>query len=375
MLRSLRWLGLWLALLAAAPAQAGRERFADPGALGPYAVGHRVFTAVDHARADRPLPSEIWYPADPGNTGGVPTFYNFGFLRLGLLSDVAFENAPPSHDVAFPLIVFSHGHGGVSWQSISLMEHLASHGFVVVAPNHTGDTFADIRNNREDAFPKILLERPQDVSFLIDLVLARSQDPLDWLFLKVNPFLVGVAGHSLGGFTALAMAGGYADPGSGAQDPPDPRVRAVAGIAPYSVLLSDAELSAISVPLFLLSGTLDTTAPIDPNTTRPFELASGRPIDRADLIGATHEHFANVCDIGQVLLDLSDLDTVEALIPDYAATCLPPALPVDEAKRIQSFYLTAFFKRHLYGDARFDAFLTEAWAAAHEPLVLYQRKN
>jgi predicted dienelactone hydrolase len=369
-------LGLVLALGAALPAHAGRPRYADPNALGRYAVGHTLFQAVDPARDGRTLRTELWYPVDPADAGGVHTRYDFQYLGLGLDSTVAWEDAPPSHDVAFPLVVFSHGSGGVSWQSTFLTEALASHGFVVVAPNHTGNTANDALAGTSDPFPVVARNRPLDVSFLIDLLLARDFDPGDVLYLKINPFLIGVAGHSFGGFTALAMASGYQDAAAGTDVPPDPRVRAVAAVAPASSLLSDAELESIHVPVFLLSGTLDTTTPIDPETTRPWTLVPGRPLYRADVVGATHTHFAAVCAIAQVLATFGVPEPeIVMLVPGYEETCKPPAFPIEEAQRIQSFYLTAFFARHLYGDRRYDGFLTPEWAADHEPDVLFQRRD
>lgn len=374
--RSTASLLLLAALALAAPAEAGRPRYAEPSGLGPYGVGHVLFEVVDPARGDRALRTELWYPVDPEDARGTPTFYDFQFFSLGLLSDVAFEGAPISDDIAFPLVVFSHGSGGASWQSPFLTERLASHGFVVAAPNHTGNTTNDRVGGTSDPFPVIARNRPLDVSFLIDHLVARSEDPLDPLYLKINPFLVGVAGHSFGGFTALAMAAGYEDPDAGTDVPPDPRVAAIAPIAPASSLFSDAELAAIDVPTFLLSGTLDTTTPIDPETTRPFDLIRGRPLYRADVVGATHLQFAAICAIGGALSDFGvDDDMIERLIGGFLASCRPPAFPIEEVERIQSVYLTAFFKRHLYGDERDEPFLTDDWAATHEPDVIWFRKD
>jgi predicted dienelactone hydrolase len=363
------------ATLAAADAGAGRPRFADPNALGAYAVGHTLFTAVDAARGDRALPSELWYPADAEDVvGATPTRYDFQFLGLGLDSSAAFEDVPPSDDLAFPLIVFSHGNGGVSWQSTFLMERLASHGFVVVSPNHTGNTVNDVIGGTAVPFRQSAYDRPQDVSFLIDWLSARSLDPLDPFYLKINPFVAGVAGHSFGGFTTLASASGYSDPTLGPDLPPDPRVRAIAPIAPASSVLDDARLASVELPMFLLSGTLDTTTPIVPQTTRPFALVEGRPIYRADVVDAGHLHFANLCDIGAELTELgvSD-DAIEQLIDGFLATCRPPALPIEDVKEIQSFYLTAFFKRHLYGDPDYDGWLTDDWAETQQPGVTWFR--
>lgn len=364
---------LLLALFATS-AQAGRWRYADPNELGPYGVGHVIFDVTDPARDDRPLRAELWYPVDPEDAGGDPTYYDFQFFNLGLVSPVAFEGAKLTEDTYLPLIVFSHGSCGVSFQSTPLMERLASHGMVVVSPNHTGNTVNECFGGNGDPFLVSAQNRPLDVSFLIDHFLAKSADPDDDFYRHVNPNAIGVAGHSFGGFTSIAMAAGVED--TAVAVPPDRRVRAIAPIAPASEFFSDAQLASIDVPMLLLGATIDDTTPIVPNTTRPWELVTKRPIYRADLDGAGHLHFANACAIGQALLDFGvPLRQTENLVPGYSDTCGPDDFPIDEAARIQSFYVTAFFKRHLLHDDRYDPFLTEAWATDHEPLVLYQRKD
>lgn len=60
---------------------------------------------------------------------------------------------------------------------------------------------------------------------------------------------------------------------------------------------------------------------------------------------------------------------------DVLADCRAPLLPIPELKRIRDFYVTAFFERHLLGDARYDEFLTPAYATQHEPGVVFQRKD
>jgi len=49
---------------------------------------------------------------------------------------------------------------------------------------------------------------------------------------------------------------------------------------------------------------------------------------------------------------------------------------VEEARRLQDLYVTAFFKKHLFwNDDRYDPFLVPEYAAAHEPGVLFSRKD
>ena len=370
-------LALFLLLIAANAAEAGRWRYADPGELGLYPVGHSVFEAVDPARNDRTLRVEMWYPADENRLDGPGTFYDFQFLGLGLASPVAYEDTAAAFEIGFPLVIFSHGSCGVSFQSTPLMETLASHGMIVVAPNHRGNSVNEcIGTGGPDPFLTVARNRPLDVSFLIDLMLARSNDPNDEFYLKINRNAIAVAGHSFGGFTALAAASGFHRPADGIDVPPDPRVKAIVPIAPASGILSDAELESIAIPVLLVSGTLDTTTPIDDQTTRPWALIPSRPFYRTDIVGATHLQFANACDIGQALIDFGvSLADITRLGVDFAESCLPPALDIAVVRETSNLYIPAFLKKYLLHDSRYDEFLTPAYAETNEPGVLFQRKD
>jgi len=343
-----------------------------PDAPGPWGVGHRVETWVDASRNDRSLEVQLWYPVDPADAVGPPTQYPvIGLLTIP--SPLAIDDLPVA-PVQFPLIVFSHGSGGINTQSTALTETLASHGFIVVAPNHTGNTAADQLNGTSVPFLQSAIDRPQDVSFVIDRMIARSDTPGDPFDDRVRPHGVGVAGHSFGGFTAWVANTGTLNV------PPDPRVTAIMPIAPASGPISDAAFGTVNVPVMLLSGTLDTTTPIVDNTTRPFALVRSL-VYRADIVGAVHTHFANiVCSIGNALLGVGlpiqawPAFGAAALVQPYLDTCTPGAFPIAEAERIQNLYGVSFFRLQLLGDERYDDFLTVAYANRFEPDVEFQVK-
>jgi predicted dienelactone hydrolase len=340
-----------------------------PDELGPYAVGHTAFDLVDADRDDRPLEIRAWYPADPADAVGDNTLYPLIEGLLYLPSENAIDDIPVLDQFWMPLIVFSHGSGGLNIQSVRLMEMLASHGFVIAAPNHTGNTTLD----DSATFEESAVDRPLDVSFVIDAMLARSFDFGDPFFLRIRPMVIGVAGHSFGGYTALAMPAGYGVGGV----PPDPRVSAILPISAVTSLFADEELASIGIPTLLLGGTLDALVPIDPQTIRAFELISSPFLYRADIEGATHYHFANICDIGNALIDagipvvLWPFIGAEALVGPYNAACTPGVFPIEEATRLQNLYATAFFQRHLKFDEGYAPFLTEIYAAVNEPSVTF----
>jgi predicted dienelactone hydrolase len=365
---------LWFAAFgAAAPASAG-EPAPDPAVLGPFDVGHARVELVDPARQDRVLPTEIWYPADPGSAVGDPTFYPL-LEPFGLTSAVAVDDIPATEAILRPLVIFSHGSGSLNIQSLPLVETLASHGFFVAAPNHTGNTQTDQANGTTDPFDVIATNRPLDVSFVIDYMLERGFTPGDSFFTKIHPFLIGVIGHSFGGYTALAVASGYQDV------PPDRRVIAILPVSGAASILSDEELASIRIPTLFLGGTLDTVVPIDPVTLRAFELIQTRGFAnyRVDIDGATHSHFANICDIAQLLIgigltpDLWELFGAGALLVPYQETCTPEAFPIEEATRIQNLYAVSFFRRYLQFDLRYQRFLSRWYAETYEPDVTVYR--
>jgi dienelactone hydrolase len=141
----------------------------DPFAGGPFAVGVRTIQAPDTVR-ERVFPCEIW--------------------------------SPPETPETCPLIVFSHSSGGGRRQSTFLCTHLASHGYVVAAMDHSelvvpemarkdGET-SEQKSARTEAW---IANRVPDIRFLLDHLLETA---------KLNPTRIGIVGHSFGGWTALA---------------------------------------------------------------------------------------------------------------------------------------------------------------------------
>lgn len=220
----------------------------------------------------------------------------------------------------YPLIIFSHGDGGCGTQSSFLTDALSAKGYVVVAPNHSdahcgrggalrsdragdsGETSkGDVRGRIREALRERIRERVrgdgEGTPARTDRSLRdrRNQDadggappfrsPDDWTDATHNDRLedvtylldylhqqrpyatlidfarVGIVGHSLGGYTGLAMAGAW-------PSWKDQRIRVVVALSPYAApFLDENSLGKLGVPVMYQGGTADIG--ITPAVRRP----------------------------------------------------------------------------------------------------------
>lgn len=190
----------------------------DPFARGPFPVGVRTHAVTDAAR-QRPLAVELWYPAGEAARGRDvnPATRDAYELLPGFPGawQEAVRDAAPRPGRA-PLILFSHGYGGHRRQSTFLCTHLASHGHVVAAVDHTGNTVVDIMQmitqlaaggappDLDAQLAQYIALRPADVVFLLDALLADLDREIGAL---IDPSRIGMSGHSFGGWTTLMVAG------------------------------------------------------------------------------------------------------------------------------------------------------------------------
>ncbi len=162
-------------------------------------VGRLHLALVDTERSNwagdgpRPLAATLWYPASPEASeeewrAGV---FRFGRAALG---------APFLDAAERPLILLSHGTGGSAAQLSWLAERLAAEGFIVAGVNHHGNTAVEERQ-----WPGGFVlpwERSRDLSVLIDRVLEHPE-----IGPRIDKQRIGAAGFSLGGYSALGLAG------------------------------------------------------------------------------------------------------------------------------------------------------------------------
>lgn len=162
-----------------------------------------------------------------------------------------------------PLVMLSHGSGSSPLVNRDLALSLARAGFVVGMPVHAGDNRDDRRLQGTLAN---LQQRPWHLHLAIDALL---QDPL--LYPGERPQRIALIGHSLGAYTALALAGG--EPRTLPEVWPDgtteaiavthdSRVSALVLLAPAAVWFhAPGALDAVHVPVMMWAGEQDTVTP------------------------------------------------------------------------------------------------------------------
>lgn len=160
-------------------------------------VGFKRFQLSDEGEdsRNRDLSVAVWYPVD--SQGGTESIgENGAFYGIEAVP----EGRPA--DGEHPLVLLSHGYGG-HWRSLNwLAGTLASKGYIVAAPDHPGtSTF-----NHDAQQASRLWLRPHDLSQVMDALLNHPEYAGD-----VDDKQIAAIGHSLGGWTVMALAGGHFD--------------------------------------------------------------------------------------------------------------------------------------------------------------------
>lgn len=320
------------------PPDAAPAPLHDPREPGPWAVGVRTVELVDASRS-RKLLVDVWYPVDPAAPDGKKNRYELEAPLVGAIASIetpARRNATPAAGGPWPLVVFSHGYGGVRFQSYFLTEHLASHGFVVAAPDHSGNTLLDLQGlGSGSAAAQSAIDRPLDVLFVTDRLL----DGTAGVPLALDAERVGVTGHSFGGWTALEVTRR------------DGRFRVAFPMAPGFRNGSTPDFVAdLGRPIAIFGGSEDDTCPFESDQRAPYELAQP-PKLLVELLGAGHLDFSNLCEV----------PLAAQLVDDG---CDPAKIPPAEVHARTRAIATAFARRHLAGEPGYDAYLEPAFVLA-----------
>lgn len=292
----------------------------------------------------------------------------------------------PQISQAAPVVVISHGWGGNKRDFAFLGQHLASYGFAVAIPQHVGSDYIFQQRFLAGMFydemsPQEYIDRPQDISYTLDQ-LEQMDRPGAPLAGRLDLDRVGMIGHSLGGYTALAVAGaplnyGLLEQGCSPDRPPvfnlsyylqcraaqlppgpsnfgDPRVDAVMALNPVTSLVQGPTgMADIKIPVLLETGTVDMLAPAIQEQIHPFTWLT------------TDQKYLMVMD------PAAHSSIIQTQIQDH-----DPYAGVGPNTPLGSIYAraiaTAFMQVYVAGDPGYRPYLSAAYAAylSTEPMAL-----
>ena len=230
-----------------------------PTPSGKFSVGTQIFNWTDSSRAEwfteddtedkRKLVVQIWYPTHVIGQIKYP-YMDYPNKRLGPLSQQlelpvfmirhiqniltnSILNAPIHPDAdKLPIIIFSHGLGGMKAQNTAHIEELVSRGYFVIAPDHpydanitifddgsvaeyrSGITFLQAKRGKgvkltkqdfwDFRLPQINT-RTADIRYLLDELENRIESS-ESLWSKIDLDRIGIFGHSYGGATSVMVS-------------------------------------------------------------------------------------------------------------------------------------------------------------------------
>lgn len=256
---------------------------------GRFAAGYRVLPLDDGRKL------AVWYPSAAAEQPPVGSTTSRGFAAR-----VA-KDAPPAACPRVPLVLFSHGWGGCALQSIFITEELARAGYVVAAPDHAdaacriGTDEVNLGRMRVDKSfldPASWNER-SEIGRLHDLRAAIARVEADPALARIaDTARIGVVGHSLGGYAALGMAGGWPSWRT-------PAVQAVLALSPYALpFMAKGALGRLQVPVMYQGAALDFGMTASLEGPQGAYAATAPPKYFVRLAGGTHFEWTNLACAG-----------------------------------------------------------------------------
>jgi hypothetical protein len=230
-------------------------------------------------------------------------------------------------EATYPVLLFSHGYGGVVMQNTALMEELASHGYVVFSIAHPYESlvssFPDgsvIYEDDKDVFDNIggsLNIWANDTLFLVDqLEISDNPDIPNIFWGKLDFSRIGALGHSFGGTTA------------------------------EQVCLADIRLQA-GISFDSPHGSLANTM----NMTKPFMLLFGPDFGNQLMNDVVFNNAENTCYglyvSGTRHHNFADVNLWSSLLKSFG---LLGSIDGYRMLEILTEYVLAFFDTHLMGD-------------------------
>lgn len=352
---------------------------------GTFPVGLRDLTTG----GEKPLEIRVWYPALEENHL-EETMYRYEIKMGAPLGKVTIATYPgqameeAAYDLSsgpYPLVIlspgFSFGASTYAW----LAEHLASYGFVVIAPEHQ-----EILDPANDLW-QAAIHRPQDILSVLAFVEAQVETGGTFEGLIASE-RVAVLGHSYGGYTALAAAGArintpafkaHCEEATASEHPAawlcdqlvphldemanlagmdttpeglwpawtDSRVGAIVSLAGDAFFFGQEGLAEINIPVMAIGGTADQDSPYEWGTYPIYEEASSQKKVRISLLEAEHMPFTGSCENIPWYLKLIS-----------GEFCADPEWDRNYAHDLTKHFTTAFLLTELKQDAAAPTALT-----------------
>jgi dienelactone hydrolase len=298
-------------------------RLSLPEPTGRYPVGTRALHLVDRSRTDplapdtrhRELMVRLWYPAATrhGPRAQYVSDGVAGFLTE-VLNGLTGTDYPaelltfPTHSrervpavrTRVPLVLFSPGLGTNLALYTSLLEQLASRGYLVAGMDHTFEAPVEFPGGRLEIPPDELPSGDAMLETLLPIRIADTRFVLDRLATRFDPAAVAMAGHSLGSITTVAAI--------------DQDRRIDAGVALDGNPLGEASLDR---PFLLMGNAGRHRRAVDPDWAAFYDRLRG-PRLHLVIDGTEHSDFGDIAIFKSTL----DLDTVFEVGPIDGARAL-----------------------------------------------------
>mgnify|MGYP001308345575 CR=1 FL=1 len=334
-----------------------------PEPTGPSAVGTTSLWLTDTSRPDpwaagvnaRELMVSLWYPAVPSN-GRRAQYMTAAESELQLTSrgittvppdvlsttrtNAVGDAAPAGEKAGCPLIVLSPGFTNSRSALTALAEDLASHGYVVAGIDHTYESYATAfpdgrvttglarevpRWNRKE---KVLAGRAADVRFVLDKLTGTH--PAWPGAALVDPSLIAMAGHSVGGAAAISTMLA------------DSRVRV--GVDMDGSTVAEIPEEGLSRPFLFLGKQSSYTPGVQPPDAPPAKPGTWSTWERDWRLLTGWKRWLVVA--GAVHASFTDL----ALLADQIGIDTAAGISGARSLDITRAYVLAFFDQHLRGN-------------------------
>lgn len=308
------------------------------------------------------LQVRIYYPAD-GSGSGEPITYTHTMAPPAMepltleFAGKAFADAPALSEGQFPLVIMSHGFNGWNTQFSNLAEHIASRGYVVASIDHADMKLEGVTDFLH-SFSLVLTNRTIDQRTVLNNILAATGPEASGFHSLIDPEQIAIIGYSMGGYGALATAGGDYDYESSTFDTvpdsaldvtravgsTDAGIDAVVAFAPWggqpdNRVWSSDSLSKITAPVLVVSGGQDDVSNHAEGVSWVFDQLTGA--DRHMLVFRDARH--NI--VGNAF-DLPEDAPFRAI--EFVSE---PVWRQERINGINQHFVAAFLDLHLKGDA------------------------